>query len=99
VLVLGGALATRPDEAPYRVLGDAPSARPGNVLAMFRPETTEARFRAALQASGARVVDGPTSAHAYVLDVPGGAAGPALALLRRDPEVTMAEPIDRAPDE
>lgn len=96
VLVLGASVATQPPAAPYRVLGDAAAARQGNVLAMFRPETTEARMRAALEASGARLVDGPTSAHAYVLQVPGGADGPALATLRRDPEVTMAEPIEQA---
>lgn len=99
VLVLGASVATEPRPAPYRVLGDAPSARAGNVLAMFRPQTTEARFREALQASGARLVDGPTTAHAYVLEVPGGAGGAALARLRRDPEVTMAEPIEQAPAE
>lgn len=99
ILVLGGAVATQPRPEPYRVLGDAPATRAGNVLAMFRPQTTEARFREALQASGARLVDGPTSANAYVLEVPGGEGGAALARLRRDPEVTMAEPIDLAPAE
>ena len=97
--VLGVSMATQPRPGAYRVLGDAPAARTGNVLAMFRPETTEARFRAALEASGARLVDGPTAAHAYVLDVPGGEGGTALARLRRDPEVTLAEPIAQAPAE
>lgn len=99
VLVLGATVATQPRPEPYRVLGDAAPARTGNVLAMFRPETTVTQLREALQASGARMVDGPTSANAYVLEVPGGAGGPALARLRRDPEVTMAEPIEQAPAE
>jgi hypothetical protein len=77
----------------YHVLGDAGATRSGNVLAMFRPETSEAAFRRALQASGARLVDGPTASGAYVLAVPGGAA---LARLRRDADVTMAEPIEQA---
>jgi len=102
VLVLGAAVLDRPAaDGPYRVLGDAPAAtaRTGNVLAMFRPETTEAQLRRALQASGARLVDGPTAAGAYVLEVPGGAGGGALARLRGDAEVTMAEPIEQAPAE
>lgn len=99
IAVLGVSVANQPRPGAYRVLGDAPAARTGNVLAMFRPETTEARFRAALEKSGARLVDGPTSAHAYVLEVPGGEGGTALARLRRDPEVTMAEPIAQAPAE
>jgi hypothetical protein len=99
VLVLGATVATQPRSEPYRVLGDTAPARTGNVLAMFKPETTVAQLRDALQASGARMVDGPTTANAYVLEVPGGAGGPALARLRRDPEVTMAEPIEQAPAE
>ena len=86
-------------EGTYRTLGEAPAARGGNVLAMFRPQASVSAMRHALDASGARFVDGPTPAGAYVLDVPGGGIGPALAALRRDPNVTMAEPIDRAPPE
>lgn len=96
VLALGAqTLTQRSDGRPgaYHVLGDAGATRSGNVLAMFRPETSEAAFRRALQASGARLVDGPTASGAYVLAVPGGAA---LARLRRDADVTMAEPIEQA---
>ncbi|WP_051916612.1 zf-HC2 domain-containing protein [Sphingomonas sp. STIS6.2] len=92
-------LTQRSDGRPgaYHVLGDAGARRSGNVLAMFRPEASEAAFRRALQASGARLVDGPTASGAYVLAVPGGAGGAALARLRRDADVTMAEPIEQAP--
>jgi hypothetical protein len=100
LLALGVHAASLDDRrGDYRVLGAAPTARAGNTLVMFRPETTEARFRRALQASGARLIDGPTSAGAYIVDVPGGAGGGALAALRRDKEVTMAEPIEQAPAE
>ena len=97
VLALGAqTLTQRSDGRPgaYHVLGDAGATRSGNVLAMFRPEASEAAFRRALQASGARLVDGPTASGAYVLAVPGDAA---LARLRRDADVTMAEPIEQAP--
>jgi len=97
MLALGAqTLTQRYDGRPgaYHVLGDAGATHSGNVLAMFRPETSEAAFRRALQASGARLVDGPTASGAYVLAVPGDAA---LARLRRDADVTMAEPIEQAP--
>ncbi|HEY1604505.1 MAG TPA: zf-HC2 domain-containing protein [Allosphingosinicella sp.] len=105
LIVLGLAALPSAPTAPaarqgaYRALGDAPAARPGNVLAMFRPEASVAAMRRSLDASGARFVDGPTPAGAYLLQVPGDDKGPALAALRRDPIVTMAEPIDRAPPE
>ncbi len=100
VLALGAqTLTQRSDGRPgaYHVLGDAGATHSGNVLAMFRPEASEAAFRRALQASGARLVDGPTASGGYVLAVPGGAGGVALARLRRDADVTMAEPIEQAP--
>ena len=100
VLALGAqTLTQRSDGRPgaYHVLGDAGATHSGNVLAMFRPEASEAAFRRALQASGARLVDGPTASGGYVLAVPGGAGGAALARLRRDADVTMAEPIEQAP--
>ncbi|HEX5182653.1 MAG TPA: hypothetical protein VFW19_05805, partial [Allosphingosinicella sp.] len=89
---------------PYHALGDAApasgeAARAGNVLAMFRPNASVAAMRRSLDASGARFVDGPTPAGAYLLQVPGGGKGAALAALRRNPNVTMAEPIDQAPPE
>jgi hypothetical protein len=86
-------------QGTYRALGDAPPARTGNVLAMFRPNASVAAMRHSLDASGARFVDGPTAAGAYLLEVPGGERGSELAALRKDPNVTMAEPVDQAPPE
>jgi len=66
----------------------------GDVLVVFRPETPERAFNAALKASGARIVGGPTEADAYVLSVPMAGRDSALATLRRRSEVVMAEPIE-----
>ena len=102
LIVLGmAALPTSPAprQGAYRVLGDAPTGRTGNVLAMFRPDAKVAEVRRSLETSGARLVDGPTAAGAYVLEVPGGEKGRELAALRGDPNVTMAEPIEEAPAE
>ena len=86
-------------QGAYRALGEAPSGRSGNVLAMFKPDASVAAMRHSLEASGARLVDGPTPAGAYLLEVPGGEGGRSLASLRGDPNVTMAEPIEQAPAE
>ena len=102
LMVLGmAALPTAPAarQGNYRALGEAPTGRTGNVLAMFRPDARVAEVRRSLEASGARLVDGPTPAGAYLLEVPGGEKGRELAALRGDPNVTMAEPIEQAPPE
>lgn len=100
-LLVMGTLTAMPVERPgaYRALGDAPAARTGDALVMFRPETSEAALRRALSVADARLVDGPTTAGAYLLQLPGGANGPGLIALRRNPDVTLAEPIGAGPSE
>jgi hypothetical protein len=66
------------------------------VIILFRPEATEAGMRSALRQSGASLVGGPTDADAYLLNVPEAQRPTALARLRADREVLMAEPIDGA---
>ena len=90
--------ALRPAAAPdaYHTLGAAPAAAAGNVVVIFRPDTTERQMREALRASNARLVDGPTQADAYVLQIPAARRELALATLRARHEVVLAEPIDGA---
>ncbi|MDB5481961.1 MAG: zf-HC2 protein [Caulobacteraceae bacterium] len=83
-------------DARYHALGAAPSPRAGNVVVMFRPDTREQDLRAALLGGQARLVDGPTAAGVYVLNVPAARRPAAVAALRRRPGVIMAEPIDAA---
>jgi hypothetical protein len=66
------------------------------VVVVFQPTATEAQMRAALAASGARLVDGPTAADAYVLNVPPDRRERALATLRASKPVVAAEPVDAA---
>jgi hypothetical protein len=77
---------------PYSTLGARPVA-PGNLVVGFDPATPERELRRILQASGARIVDGPTAGGAYVLAV----KEPELALvlhgLRAEAAVTLAEPL------
>lgn len=91
IAVLALQLADHAD-ADYRALGAAAHAD-GNAVVMFRPETTERDMRRILQASGARVVDGPTVTDAYVLALPPAQADAALARMRAERAVTLAQPL------
>jgi len=65
-------------------------------VVIFRPDTTERQMREALRASNARLVDGPTQADAYVLQIPAARRELALATLRARHEIVLAQPIDGA---
>lgn len=85
-------LLARPSiESGYRALGTAPHA--GSVVVTFRPDTPEREIRRILQANGARVIDGPTVTDAYVLALPAAPSDSALARLRAESAVTLAEPL------
>ena len=51
-----------------------------------------------VQATGGRVVDGPTASNAYVLQVPVGQREQILARLRAEPSVVLAQPLTVRPD-
>jgi hypothetical protein len=94
--VLGVTLARLDSSAgDYRALGAAPRAE-GDAVVVFKPDTTELEMRRILQASGARVVDGPTVTDAYVLALPAAQAPAALARLRAERAVTLAQPLGAA---
>lgn len=96
-VVAGVSWLPRTEAPQYRALGEAQVAQGGNVVVVFHPDTTERRMRAALSAGEARLVDGPTAAGGYVLSVPAARRGAALASLRADANVVLAEPIDGTP--
>jgi hypothetical protein len=84
------------DAAGYRAMGGpAGEAKggAGNAVVVFRPDTREREIRRILQASGARVVDGPTVTDAYVLALPPSQAAAALARMRAESAVTLAQPL------
>ena len=101
--ILGTLLAGNAgDEPSYRTLGA--EARPlpaGEAIAvMFDPTITEAELRRVVSGIGARIVDGPTTTHAFVLEVPASHSSTALEKLRADPNVRLAEPLGaRGPGE
>lgn len=88
------AVLPRAQQGQYHVLGAARAVTPGNMVVIFRAEATEREIRAALDGAGARIVDGPTAADAYVLTVPAAQRTTALARLRSNSGVVMAEPVD-----
>jgi anti-sigma factor RsiW len=90
IVALAGWLVAAP-EADYRVLGSG--AASGNVVVKFRADAAEQEIRRALRASGARLVDGPTSTDAYLLAVPAGQEEAAIARLRAEPQVLLAESL------
>jgi outer membrane lipopolysaccharide assembly protein LptE/RlpB len=55
------------------------------------PTTTEAELRRILRAAGARIVDGPTQANAYVLEVPAQRQEQAMRALRAEHALVLVE--------
>jgi hypothetical protein len=78
----------------YRTLGSAPVTGRGNLIVVVKPRSSEASLRALLLETQARIVDGPTGADAYVLHVPPDRRAAALARLRSDDSISLAEPIE-----
>jgi anti-sigma factor RsiW len=95
VLAVVGMVLLRPAQpARYHVLATAPAPATGNLVVIFRPDTRESDLRSTLRGARARLVDGPTAADAYVLEVPAADRSAALARLRAQASIVLAEPID-----
>lgn len=103
IVVLAGMLVrddSEPGGGDYWALGGTRPVQ-GDLVLVFRPGTAEADMRRILQAHGVKVVDGPDAAGAWVLALSAGqaadrpvpeAAG-ALARLRAEPAVALAQPL------
>jgi anti-sigma factor RsiW len=95
-VIVAGSVLLSLSRPSYHALGSSPPPQSANVIAMFRASTTESQLRDLLRASGASLVGGPTSTDAYLLRVRPQARDAALAQLRGDRHVLMAQPIDGA---
>lgn len=93
-VLIAGALLLSLSRPSYRALSSSSPPQSANAIAMFRPDTKESELRGLLQANGASLVGGPTSAGAYLLRVPAQSRPAVLAGLRGDRHVVMAEAID-----
>lgn len=95
ITVLAAALWQQPSiVARYRTLGATPVAASGNLIIMFDPALPETRLRGLLRATGARIVDGPNDAGAYVLSVPGARLASVRDVLQAAPGVTLVAALD-----
>jgi hypothetical protein len=83
----------------YRTLGTpaGPVLAGQQLVVVFDPGLSEARMRTLLRASGARIVDGPSEAGAYVLVLPADRVAAVQAGLRAAPGVLLVEPLQPAP--
>jgi anti-sigma factor RsiW len=83
-----------PEPTPaFRTLGTVSGAVPvgEQLVVVFDPALSEARMRTLLRASGARIVDGPSEAGAYVLVLPADRIAAVQAGLRDAPGVLLVE--------
>ncbi|HEX3421822.1 MAG TPA: zf-HC2 domain-containing protein [Sphingomicrobium sp.] len=93
-VAMAGTILFSLSQPSYRALGSAPLPRSANVIAMFRADTTESEMRDLLRANGASVVGGPTSTDAFLLRIAPASRQVAIAKLRSNRHVLMAQPID-----
>ena len=94
--ILGTLVALDAGNQPlYRTLGSAAQPAPAGdpIAVIFDPTITEADLRRVVTRIGARVVDGPTTTHAFVLEVPAEQSQAAIEALRAEPMVRFAEPL------
>jgi anti-sigma factor RsiW len=96
IALLGGLLwsGDRPP-GPYRTLGASETGGPpaGNLIVVFDPASSEAQLRRVLNAIGARLVDGPSEAGAYVLAVPPERAALARKALGAERSVVLVRQL------
>ena len=100
ILSLGSALLLQlkptlqnEDMAAYRGLAATAQRTSGDAVVVFDPNASEAQMRATLQHVGARIVDGPTAAGAFVVRFDGDPTAAMLAALRSDPAIVRVESL------
>jgi len=79
----------------YHTLASAstPARAAGSLVVVFDPNAAQREVARILRRSGARVVDGPTASNGYVLVTARGGLQDALASLRAERAVLLAEPL------
>jgi anti-sigma factor RsiW len=97
VIIVLGTLLLSGTEGPalYRTLSARNATAPatGSLVVVFDPATTEAEVHRILRGAGARIVDGPTRANAYVLEVPSGQTDRAAQAIRLERAALLVEPL------
>jgi len=93
VLMVGSDTLLSPSDSTFHALGSQVPQTSGNLVVLFRPDTTVQQIQVMLTANEARVVDGPTAAGAYVLHVDQKARDQVLVRLRQSSRIVLAEPV------
>jgi anti-sigma-K factor RskA len=96
LVILATLLAVEPrPESSFQTLGASARQAPARdaIAVVFDPAITEAELRRVVTGAGARIVDGPTTTQAYVLEVPAAQSGAAVQTLRAERLVRLAEPL------
>jgi anti-sigma factor RsiW len=95
ILILGAVVVSDETRSSYRTLGAADSAAraSASLVVVFDPATTESDMRRLLRAAGARIVDGPTQANAYLLDVAPESREQAIQALKADRRVVLVQSL------
>lgn len=98
LVLLIGALLGQSTPQYYRTLATTPARANADdqIVVVFNPILRETDLRSLLLDLRARIVDGPSPAGAYTLEVAQGEQWAALAKLRRQQSVVFAEPAPSA---
>jgi len=95
VVVLASTRVQTADEAhTYRALSRPAAAEPARLVVAFAPHTEVAELRRVLLANGARIVDGPTAADAYILAVAPEKLDAAVQQLRAEKSVLLVQSLE-----
>jgi anti-sigma factor RsiW len=95
MLVFGSHGSAPSTAAEFHALGrPGAAAAAARLVIVFTPQASEAEMRRVLVASGARIVDGPTAADAYILAVAPERADQALQQLRAERSVLLIQSLD-----
>jgi len=95
-VVVAGAVLLSLSRPQYQALGSAGPPASANLVVMFRSSATHAQVLETLRASSASIVDGPTSAGAFLVHVPRERRPAVVAMLQADPQIQLAQPVDVA---
>ncbi|BBB61588.1 hypothetical protein UNDKW_3315 [Undibacterium sp. KW1] len=82
----------RQDDSSYRVLGSGERSS-GNIVVVFKPETTVKDIQRIMSINDARIIDGPTVTNAYLLNVDDSRLEQSIRELRSEAGIELVESL------
>lgn len=80
------------DDSSYRVLGSGERSS-GNIVVVFKPETTVRDIQRIMSMNDARIIDGPTVTNAYLLNVADTRLTQSIKELRAEAGIELVESL------